>query len=54
MVKLSAENKKQLKRRGFSLREFVTSCSTCMGKEGMLGDDVKPYAPQNKEEKQKN
>lgn len=24
------------KRRGFSLDEFVTSCSTCMGKEGLL------------------
>lgn len=24
------------KRQGFELTEFVTSCSTCMGKEGLL------------------
>jgi len=41
---------KQLKRRGFSLREFTTSCSTCMGKEGLLGDDVKPYSSKKAEE----
>lgn len=29
------------KRRGFKLNEFVTSCSTCMGKEGLLNDVAK-------------
>ena len=44
---------KQLKRRGFSLREFVTSCSTCMGKEGMLGDEAKPYTAKSQTKKRK-
>jgi len=30
------------KRKGFTLVEFVTSCSTCMGKEGLLNNVNKP------------
>jgi hypothetical protein len=32
------------KRKGFTLREFVTSCSTCMGKEGLLNEVKKTEA----------
>ncbi|KKR09501.1 MAG: hypothetical protein UT37_C0018G0005 [Parcubacteria group bacterium GW2011_GWA2_39_18] len=35
---MEAPNKE---RRGFKLNEFVTSCSTCMGKEGLLNDLAK-------------
>ncbi|MDD5590067.1 MAG: hypothetical protein PHQ47_02745 [Candidatus Portnoybacteria bacterium] len=36
--------KKEIKevRQGFELKEFVTSCSTCMGKEGLLNELSKP------------
>lgn len=38
------ENNKVV-RKGFTLREFVTSCSTCMGKEGLLNVLAAPGIP---------
>jgi len=35
---------KEVSRKGFTLKEFVTSCSTCMGKEGLLNDVAREEA----------
>ncbi|MBU2036685.1 hypothetical protein KJ866_00530 [Patescibacteria group bacterium] len=40
-------------RKGFTLQEFVTSCSTCMGKEGLLNTlsaSKTPKKPQAKKD----
>ena len=39
---MKGKGSKTTPRRGFTIREFVTSCSTCMGKEGLLNDATKP------------
>ncbi len=34
----------EITRKGFTLKEFVTSCSTCMGKEGLINDVTREEA----------